>query len=58
MQVKCPECGKKVEWEGNPFRPFCCERCKNIDLAAWATGEYRVAGDKKSEDEGDPELEE
>ena len=26
----------------NRWRPFCCERCKLIDLGAWATGKYRV----------------
>jgi endogenous inhibitor of DNA gyrase (YacG/DUF329 family) len=27
----------------SPFRPFCSERCKMIDLGAWASEEYRVA---------------
>jgi uncharacterized protein len=53
MKVKCPVCRKEAEWEGNPYRPFCSERCKNIDLASWASGEYRIAGDRKDEDEGD-----
>ena len=35
--VDCPTCGSKVEWtETNKFRPFCSERCKQIDLGAWA----------------------
>ena len=35
--VDCPTCGKKVEWtETNKYRPFCSERCKQIDLGAWA----------------------
>ncbi len=51
MNVKCPVCRKETEWEGNPFRPFCSERCKNADLAAWASGEYRIAGEKKTDDE-------
>jgi endogenous inhibitor of DNA gyrase (YacG/DUF329 family) len=24
------------------WRPFCSERCKLMDLARWADGEYRV----------------
>ena len=24
------------------FRPFCSERCRLIDLGAWATESYRV----------------
>jgi endogenous inhibitor of DNA gyrase (YacG/DUF329 family) len=39
--VKCPSCGKKVEYEGNEFRPFCSERCKLLDFGAWADGEYK-----------------
>jgi endogenous inhibitor of DNA gyrase (YacG/DUF329 family) len=44
--VNCPTCGKKVEWKPeNRFRPFCSERCKQIDLGAWATGKYTISGD-------------
>jgi len=35
-------------WEGNPFRPFCSERCRLIDLGRWASEEYRLAGEKAS----------
>ncbi|MDO9599481.1 MAG: DNA gyrase inhibitor YacG [Azoarcus sp.] len=41
--VRCPQCGKASEWRtDNPFRPFCSERCKQIDLGAWASESYRV----------------
>lgn len=26
----------------NPWRPFCSERCKMIDLGAWASETYRL----------------
>jgi endogenous inhibitor of DNA gyrase (YacG/DUF329 family) len=26
------------------WRPFCSERCKLLDLAAWAKGTYRIPG--------------
>ena len=29
----------------NVFRPFCSERCKMIDLGAWAESEYSIASD-------------
>lgn len=46
MQVKCPTCGRSVEWiDLNPHRPFCNERCKLIDLGAWLTEENRVPGE-------------
>lgn len=42
--VTCPQCGTPVEWSAaNPFRPFCSERCKLIDLGAWASEQYRIA---------------
>ncbi len=44
MWVRCPRCGKRVVWEMNPFRPFCSERCKLIDLGMWASEAYRIAG--------------
>jgi endogenous inhibitor of DNA gyrase (YacG/DUF329 family) len=32
-----------VEWDPqNRYRPFCSERCKMIDLGAWANESYRV----------------
>ncbi len=46
----CPYCKKLAAWEGNPWRPFCCERCKMIDLGFWAMGEYRVAGEDISKE--------
>jgi endogenous inhibitor of DNA gyrase (YacG/DUF329 family) len=58
MKVKCPVCKKQVEWEGNLFRPFCSERCKNIDLAAWAEGGYRIAGDRKTDENNEDTGEE
>ena len=41
-QVKCPTCGKQVEYEGNTHRPFCSERCQLIDFGAWADEEYAL----------------
>lgn len=38
----CPRCGEASTWEGNEFRPFCSERCKLIDLGAWASDEYKL----------------
>ncbi|MDQ3820214.1 MAG: DNA gyrase inhibitor YacG [Acidobacteriota bacterium] len=40
--MKCPTCGKPAEWQDNPHRPFCSERCKLIDFGRWANEEYRV----------------
>ncbi len=40
--VTCPTCGKRVEYEGNEFRPFCTERCKLLDFGAWADEEFAI----------------
>jgi len=46
MKVKCPVCGKKAQWKGNKWRPFCSERCKLIDLGKWAGEEYKIEEEK------------
>jgi len=54
--VNCPTCVAKVVWrEENKFRPFCSERCKQIDLGAWAEEKYVIPGAMPVEDQ-DPEL--
>jgi endogenous inhibitor of DNA gyrase (YacG/DUF329 family) len=41
--VNCPTCSAKVEWkEENKYRPFCSDRCKQIDLGAWAEEKYAI----------------
>jgi uncharacterized protein len=43
--IVCPTCNKKETWNpDNPFRPFCSERCKLIDLGEWATERHRIEG--------------
>lgn len=27
------------------WRPFCSERCRNLDLARWADSSYKIAGE-------------
>jgi endogenous inhibitor of DNA gyrase (YacG/DUF329 family) len=46
-RINCPICKKETTWENNPFRPFCSERCRLMDLGKWASGDYRIPGDKK-----------
>lgn len=49
--VACPQCGKEVVWnkEISPYRPFCSERCKLIDLGLWAEGKYSIPLESRSE---------
>jgi hypothetical protein len=44
--VKCPTCDRQIEWsEQAPFRPFCSERCRLIDLGAWLSEQRAIPGD-------------
>ncbi len=45
VTVDCPACGRRAEYgPGNRWRPFCSERCKLVDLGAWASDRYVIAG--------------
>jgi endogenous inhibitor of DNA gyrase (YacG/DUF329 family) len=46
-KYSCPMCKKEITWDGNPFRPFCSERCRLMDLGKWASEEYHIAGEKQ-----------
>jgi endogenous inhibitor of DNA gyrase (YacG/DUF329 family) len=63
--VKCPTCGRPVEWtEQSPYRPFCSERCRLVDLGAWFSEQRSVPDDAPAEewdgakdtDDADPPL--
>lgn len=44
--VKCPTCNTPVVWDkDHPYRPFCSERCKLIDLGEWASESHRIEGE-------------
>ena len=48
--VKCPQCGTPVPWSPeSKWRPFCSERCKMIDLGAWATESYRIPVEEEND---------
>jgi endogenous inhibitor of DNA gyrase (YacG/DUF329 family) len=49
--VPCPTCkGPSRFAPDNPWRPFCSQRCRAIDLGAWASEGYRVAGTAPTDD--------
>ena len=46
ITVQCPTCSAPVEWKTeNAYRPFCSDRCKLIDLGAWASEAHAIPGD-------------
>ena len=57
--VTCPACGSdSVYAASNPHRPFCTERCRKIDLGAWASESFRMPADAPPDNQefGDPKL--
>lgn len=45
-KIHCPTCGKSHVWDKtNPYRPFCSERCKLIDLGEWASEKHSIPGE-------------
>lgn len=57
--VRCPACGgESVYGPQNSFRPFCSERCKSMDLGAWASESFRLPDETPPDDLpfGDPKV--
>jgi endogenous inhibitor of DNA gyrase (YacG/DUF329 family) len=52
MKIICPVCKNATTWEENPWRPFCSERCKLIDLGKWVSEEYKIEEKKEEEKQG------
>jgi len=54
--VRCPQCGgDSIFAPSNKWRPFCSERCRQIDLGAWASEAFRVpAAPPQDPDEAGP----
>jgi endogenous inhibitor of DNA gyrase (YacG/DUF329 family) len=54
-KVQCPRCGAETVYSlENKSRPFCSERCRLIDLGAWASESYRVPA---APDDAEPDSE-
>lgn len=57
--IQCPICKKPVNYlPENPFRPFCSERCKLVDLGKWFEQDYSIpeAGSGVSENDDQEET--
>ena len=51
MKHKCPTCKKERDSERDAEFPFCSERCRLLDLGAWAAEKYVVSDPIFDEDE-------
>ena len=55
--VRCPACGGPSRYApDNAYRPFCSERCKLVDLGAWANENFRVEASPDQDDDVPPSL--
>lgn len=55
MSIRCPTCAREIEWHpAFPWRPFCSERCKLIDLGAWLAEERVIPGHETESMATDP----
>ncbi len=44
---RCPICGKPAV---EASKPFCSERCRDVDLNRWLSGAYAIPGREDDED--------
>ena len=52
VKVPCPSCRKLALYgPANPWRPFCSERCRSVDLGAWASEAFRVPAESPPDDD-------
>jgi endogenous inhibitor of DNA gyrase (YacG/DUF329 family) len=59
MRLSCPSCKHAIAWSDEyPFRPFCSERCRLIDLGAWLSEQHAIPGkETEFEEDGAPSRE-
>lgn len=43
MEHRCPICKRPTNSEAHRDFPFCSERCRTLDLGAWASEKYVVS---------------
>mgnify|MGYP001795245429 CR=1 FL=1 len=44
--MSCPMCQKET---APKYRPFCSQRCADLDLGRWMTGGYRIETEEPPE---------
>jgi uncharacterized protein len=46
----CPICGKPAQ---EASRPFCSERCRDVDLNRWLSNSYAIPAAKDNDEDAD-----
>jgi endogenous inhibitor of DNA gyrase (YacG/DUF329 family) len=47
---KCPICGKPAT---EASKPFCSERCRDVDLNRWLSDSYRIPAAKDDDEDAE-----
>jgi endogenous inhibitor of DNA gyrase (YacG/DUF329 family) len=47
---KCPICGKPAT---EASKPFCSERCRDVDLNRWLSNSYAIPGRPEADEDAD-----
>jgi uncharacterized protein len=59
MKSRCPVCRKVMDKAGRQssreggYYPFCCNRCRMLDLGKWFDGDYRIPVEVRPEEAED-----
>jgi hypothetical protein len=57
-RYSCPTCQRQIAWTSEfPWRPFCSERCKMVDLGAWLANDRAIPGEPADEIPGEASRE-
>jgi len=51
MKLRCPICKSATDSHAHAEFPFCSERCRLLDLGAWASEKYVVSDPVFDEEE-------
>lgn len=46
----CPICGKPAS---EAAKPFCSDRCRDVDLHRWLSGSYAIPGKPTDDEDAD-----
>jgi uncharacterized protein len=58
VELHCPICHSALAGDGEPpYRPFCSQRCKLVDLHNWLSDAYRIPSELDPTDVSDDDLE-
>ncbi len=52
-QTRCPICERRPpdEAEFRRYRPFCSQRCRQVDLLRWVDGRYAIVQELRMDEE-------